>query len=230
MITEDSITIEAAATPPDSSLAPARLLELLLTPATYFASRSFLHDQRAAMIAAYLVGVSSAIDRIDQKMIQADIKATGGAQYIVAVIADSWISYWAMVLISGLLSAKILWHLGGWWYKKRLQWSGAEFAEPHDARRVYVFNQLVYTGPAALLAIIQTALYQNYNAAWHSDDMSGMVIVALLFWSCWTSYCGATTVFPVTKAKARIWFLILPIALYIAALGLLTALIALLGK
>jgi hypothetical protein len=231
MSLEDSITLEAAPPRPGSSLAPARLLELLLTPRTYFANRGFLQDQRAVMIAAYVAGVSGAIDRIDQKMVRLDLRGqTGSADAFISWIAESWLHYWTLALGAGLISAAFIWHLGGWWFKKRVHWSGAADATPHDARRVNILQQLVFTGPAVALGVAQTVLYQNYGEAWNSDSLTGMLVVAMLLWSCWTAYCGVTTVFPVKKSKARIWFLILPVIFYLMVLGVFTALYAMLAR
>jgi hypothetical protein len=231
MSVHDSITLEAAAPRPGSSLAPARLLELLLTPRSYFANRGFLQDQRGVMIAAYVTGASGVMDRIDQKLLRADLStATAQGNGFLAWILESWLNYWILVLGFGVFGAALTWRLGGWWYKKRLHWSGAEMATPHDARRVNVLQQLVFTGPAVALALIQSALYQNYREVWHSDNSASMLILGLMFWSCWTSYCAATTVFPVEKSKARIWFLALPIVVYMMAVGVVGAAVAMLTK
>jgi hypothetical protein len=231
MSMDGSIALETAPPRPGSSLAPGRLIELLLTPRSYFANRAFLQDQRAAMIAAYVAGVSGAMDRIDQKMVRLDLRGqAGNGDTFISWVAESWLHYWILVLGIGLISAVFIWHLGGWWFKKRVQWSGAADATPHDARRVNILQQLVFTGPAVILGIVQTALYQNYSDAWNSDSITGMLIVAMLLWSCWTAYCGVTTVFPVQKGKARLWFLILPAIFYLMMLGVFTALYAMLAK
>lgn len=231
MSIEDTIALEAAPPRPGSSLAPARLMELLLTPRSYFANRAFLRDQRAVMIAAYVAGVSGAIDRIDQKMVRLDLRGqAGNGDAFISWVAESWLHYWTLALGVGLISAVIIWHLGGWWFKKRVHWSGATDATPHDARRVNILQQFVFTGPAIVLGIAQTMVYQNYSEAWASDSVTGMLIVALLLWSCWTAYCGVTAVFPVQKSKARLWFLILPAFCYLLMLGVFTAMYAMLVK
>jgi hypothetical protein len=231
MSLEDSIPLEAAPPRPGSSLAPARLLELLLTPRTYFANRAFLRDQRAVMIAAYVAGVSGAMDRIDQKMVRLDLRGqAGNADAFLGWVAESWLHYWTLALGVGLVSGAFIWHLGGWWFKKRVQWSGAADATPHDARRVNILQQLVFTGPSVVLGVAQTVAYQNYGQAWESDRVTGMLIVAMLLWSCWTAYCGVTAVFPVQKSKARIWFLILPAICYLMMLGIFGTLYAMLAK
>src|SRR3954465_12935930 len=106
MSIDDSITLQTAPPRPGSSLAPARLLELLLTPRSYFANRAFLQDQRAVMIAAYIAGISGAMDRIDQKMVRLDLGGqAGNGDSFISWVAESWLNYWILVLGAGLISA-----------------------------------------------------------------------------------------------------------------------------
>lgn len=218
MSIDTGITLDKTAPRLGSALTPARMLELLLTPRAYFANRDFLRDERSLAIAAFLGGISAAVDRIDQQLFKAN---RGQSNALLDWALESWLQFWVMVFISGTISAVLLWRLGGWWYKKRLHWSGATevTATAHDARRVNAMQKLVFVAPSVALTLVQTAIYQNYREAWHGETTSSMLILALLFWSCWTSYCAATTVFPVQKNKARIWFLILPIVFYLMTVG-----------
>jgi len=59
--------------------------------------------------------------------------------------------------------------------------------------------------------------------------MFSLVLVVFPFWSIAASYAGAKTVFGVSGGRARIWFLILPVLLYVVAVGALGVVFALLG-
>jgi hypothetical protein len=195
-------------------------MALLLTPRVYFSNPAVFQDQRAALAGALLAGMASAMDRIDQKLASADLRQqdVAGNSWL-AWATESWPHYWMVVAISGLVSAMLVWFVGGWWYKKRLQWSGARDVTMHDARRAHVLKELVYSAPALLLTLVQTLIYNNYSEAWNSDHIVAMVALVFVFWSCWTSYCAATSAFPVKRNNAMVWFLVLPVLFYGLVLG-----------
>jgi hypothetical protein len=87
------------------------------------------------------------------------------------------------------------------------------------ARRVYTFQGIVLAGPSVLQVIIQTIIYSNYQEAWDASELWSSLLFVFVFWSCWTSYVAATTAFQLTKFRARIWFLVLPVLLYVFIFG-----------
>ena len=50
------------------------------------------------------------------------------------------------------------------------------------------------------------------------------------FWSIAISYAGVTTLFLVTKWKARLWFVALPTLVYMLAFGLIIAMFTFVGQ
>lgn len=211
-----------------SPLSPTRLLDLYFRPRKYFSHGGELNQQRAILVSAVLMGIAGAIGRIDTKIIQAELgHASKGWQSMSSWLLSSWANYWLVVSAAGLLGAGFLWYLGGWWYKKRLQWSGEDQASAALARRVYTMQEFVVSGPTVLVALIQTLLFSDYREAWQADEQWSSAILVFAFWSCWTSYTAATTAFRVSKIKARIWFLILPALLYVVALGVIGTLYSL---
>jgi hypothetical protein len=209
-----------------SVFGPHRLVSLLLTPRVYFAHPDLLSDRRGILIAAVLSGFAGTMDRIDQKLVRADLsnQGMGETNHMTSWVLQSWMNYWILVVGAGLIGSVFIWYIRGWWYRKRLEWSGAGDVAPDDARSVAVLQDLVYVLPTILLALIQTATYSNYAAAWEASEVTGSLVLIFVFWSCWTSYCAATTVFAVQKSKARFWFLILPVAFYVVILGVVTML------
>jgi hypothetical protein len=201
-------------------LSPGRLVDLYFRPRRYFSSIRELDHQSALLISSVLMGIAGAMGRIDQKIIQAELgHAAKGWESTASWLLSSWLNYWLVVIAAGATWAVFLWYLGGWWYKKRLLWSGAAAPSSRLARRVYALQELVLAMPTVLLALVQTVLFSNHYEAWRADEFWSTSILVFVFWSCWTSYVAVTTTFQLSKTKARIWFLVLPVLLYTVALG-----------
>ena len=213
---------------PQSPLALTSIGHLLLRPRLFFSNVSALVKKPEALIVAWVSGIAYAIGRIDTNMMKADLGgARPGWQTLGPWLTDSWVNYWIFVLAFGVLNGWILWYFGGWWYRKRLQWSGVANADPIAVRATYVYQDLVQSGPTLLFTLGQTVFFQNYAEAWNAEEYLSMLLVVFIFWSCVTSYKAATTYADIGW-KARMWFLILPIALYVVALGVIGTLYALL--
>ena len=206
---------------PRSPLSPASLIDLYFHPRKYFSDASNLSHRSPLAISAIIMGIAGAKGRIDKKIIQAELGyANNSWNDVSSWLLTSWVAYWIAVVLAGLIGAVFLWYLGGWWYKKRLQWSGAKDATSSLARRLYTMQELVSTGPTVLLLLVQTVLFSNYREAWLADEHWSSSFAVFAFWSCWTSYTAAITASSASKAKARVWFLVLPVLLYIVAIGI----------
>jgi len=202
----------------------SRLIELHLHPRRYFANASNLDDRTTLTFAIFLMGIASAISKIDEKIIQFELSLSQGGhnkglEILVPWLLKSWVNYWIFAVFAGLVGSVALWFIGGWWYKKRLQWSGASDASPSKARGVYAIQQLVIAIPSVLLALILTSRFSSYSEAWQAAEIWPSAILIFSFWSCWVSYQAASTAFSTVRYKARIWFLILPVVLNLIALG-----------
>lgn len=200
---------------------PKQIFSLFFQPKRFFSQSKSYHHQSIIVI-AYLIGMVSVMDRIDQHLLRAE---TSNRTVFLSSAADTWSGYWLWVLGMGIISAAFAWLIQGWWYKKRLQFSGAKEADPQLARHVFVLQSLVFVLPIVLTTVIQTFLYPNYLEAYHYSTVLGLIPVPFLFWSCWVSYRGATEVFK-TNGWAKLWFLGLPILFYILIIGAFTALIS----
>lgn len=213
-------SLSGAIPPPAVKVFSARgLAALLLRPRDYFANPTVLQNRGGILLAALLVGITNAMDRIDRNLVKADLRTGGAPNSFTAWAVSAWSHYWMVVLVAGVISAVLSWYVYGWWYRKRLEWCGAGPVEREDARRLNTLQELVYVLPLIGLALWQTVSYRNYADAWAGGDSGGLVIVLFLFWSCWTSYCGATTLYTLEKGKARLWFLILPALFYLLIMG-----------
>lgn len=206
-----------------SDVSQPKLLDLFLHPRRYFSNTRAL-EQYEPLAPVLLMGLAGAIDRIDKQLVKVELgQAKESLEAGVSWVSGSWWNYWLAAILVGLVWAIFLWYVGGWWYKKRLQWSGAMEPSSTLARRVNAMQTLVIAGPTVLLALIQTVVYSNYLEAWRADELWSSAILLFLFWSCWTSYVGATTAFVVKKSRARFWFLLFPVLLYAVVIGAIGA-------
>jgi hypothetical protein len=161
-------------------------------------------------VAAYAFGVAGVIDRLGFRALREDM---GGQASIWAMVADSWTVYWAFCLFAGAASGGVYYLLGGWWYRKRLKWSGAS-ADATLARTVYLLAAQVYTLPLLVYTMWETLHYGSPRAAFDGDDPWALLVLPFLFWSVVVSYRGVRRVFTVRTWPARTWFFILPCGIY----------------
>lgn len=208
----------------------AALGDLFIRPTRFFQNVD-LGRGRAWEVAILLVGMSGAIGRIDQNLTRADLgRPRPGWETLGPMLTESWIGFWGFVLVAGAIGAVFIWYLGGWFYNLRLRWSGARTFDKREGRLVYTFSGLVAAIPSLLYVVIATAVFPNYQAAWDSEELWSVVLLAFPFWAVIASYLGVRARFAVSPMRARIWFLILPILGYTIALGILGALYALVGS
>ncbi len=217
--------------PESSPLLPRNLVDLFVRPRRFFTGQLALGKTPYIIVAAWCYGIATSVDRIDQEILKSQLgRSNPFAQRLVSTVTESWPLFWAWVLAIGAINGLLLWLIGGWWYRKRLRWSGAADADKRLARLTYIYSSFVLAGPLVLATLFRTALYPNYAAA--SDAMESLSVLMLVFpfWSVATSYAGATALFPVSKGRARLWFLILPIVFYVLIVGLVAAALVRFGQ
>jgi hypothetical protein len=94
------------------------------------------------------------------------------------------------------------------------------------ARHVYAWQSAIVALPIVLITASYSFIYPNYLVAYNSETLIAYAYMALIFWSVGVSYVGVNTRFELTKWKARLWFLALPIVFYVLALGLIVGLVS----
>jgi hypothetical protein len=211
-----------------SPLWPQHLVDVFVRPTRFFSSQLALGRTPYLLLVTWCFGIASAMDRVDQELLRAEFGQARPAWDVWApIVTQSWAGYWAFVLAMGVLSGLFLWWLGGWWYRVRLGWAGEPSPDARLARLVYVYSSFVCAGPTVVLALLQTGWFENYAAAWNADELYSSALLIFLFWSLGTSYFGARALFRVSRWGARLWFVVLPAALYVLTLGLVAPLVAL---
>lgn len=196
------------------------LIYLFFRPKIFFRHFVVEHAPLLTALAAWLYGISGVMDQIGEELLKAEFS---GRTNPYEFLLNSWYYYWLLCLLLGVIAGAIYFQLGGWWYRKRLEYSGAVEPDASLARRVYLYASLVYAIPAVLYGIWETQHYTSPGDAREGMDNGWLLIIAALFWSVYVSYRGVRTAFITRKWAARLWFAILPAALYSLSLVLVVA-------
>jgi hypothetical protein len=167
------------------------LVQLLLEPERLFPRLLADRGDRLPFLAIWLAGVAGAIDTLDSRM------ALGGRTELAEA---GWPILWAALLVVGIVGGFVSWGVGGWRFRMRLRFSGAEEIEPRHARRVWVHARLV-AGTASLVGMLAaTFQYPSYTVA--SSEGGLGLLAGLVLWSHFVAYRGVTGCFPVRRARA----------------------------
>jgi hypothetical protein len=202
----------------------AGLLHLFFRPKQFFTSGLAIGKMPYVLLVTWCVGISSSIDRIDSQYLKATYKGGPLLEFMEEYLGESWFYYWGYVLVAGALNGLVIWWLGGWWYRKRLKWSSCIDPSKKLSRLVLIYSSFVSAGPAVVTALIASRIFSSYIDAAASESMLTLLLLAFPFWSVVVSYRGATNLFEVSLARARLWFLILPSLTYVFLLGLVAVL------
>ena len=200
-----------------------RFTQLFISPRAFFARSDFGSRSIELAFVLYVVGIAAVINRIDAKMTRSEFAPATATNQALSWIAESWSHYWLALAIIGVLGMVILWYVGGFWYALRLRWAGASDVTATVARRLYVYQEFVAAFPVVLVAVAQTIMFSAYGEAWQADEYWSLTPYAFALLSCWTSYAAATTSFSLRPLPALFWFAILPLLIYLVALGVLAS-------
>lgn len=212
-ITDSSRQTESIDSAQDRKLPlhPKRIRDLFFSPSRFFKD-GHLDWSPYYLLVIWIVGVSATLDRFDTNMVRADLGSPRPGQEI---ITGSWVGFWLVALLIGTIGGSFIWLVGGWWYRVRLNWSGDSNADNREARLVYIYASLVSALPNVLMGILLTLLFDNYGAYWSSEEIWSSLLIVFPFWSVVVSYKGVMATFDVRPGKAQLWFLWLPIGLFI---------------
>lgn len=209
-----------------SPFLPRHLLDLYFRPTRFFGNQLALGKSPNFLVVAWLTGMSSVIDKVDQQILKASVSENRSRIDALQTFVGTWPAMWTVVLGFGILWGVFLWWIAGWWCKVRLHWSGVPNPDARLARLLWCYSSFVFSLVAVGGLIVQTFVYPNYFAAYEEDNSLTVVVVVAAFWSIVTIYKGAITLFPVIRWRARLWFLILPASFYVFAFGVATLLFA----
>lgn len=194
-----------------------RLLDLFFSPRSFFNKTIVEGKSHFLKFVTAIVGIAAVMDQVDEQI----LKMQAGRQSSITYVLETWWAYWAFCIVLGVVSSFFIWYFGGWWYRKRLIFSGAKLPDPFKARYIYIYASFIHSAPSVLVSLIFTALYSNYLESYVKDKYLGMAVLVFVFISLITSYIGARTVFVLSKWKARVWLIILPAIYYLLLMGVL---------
>lgn len=196
---------------------PYDMFSLFFRPRRFFASQNVYNSDGYAIMALLCYSITRSIDRIDKEILRDSIGVRRAALDALDGIGifDSWIVFWVVVVVLGAIGAPFIWWLGGWWYGLRVRWSGVLAPDMRSVRLVYTYSGLVQSLPMLLMTLASTFIYANYAEDYASDSPVAFIILIFPVWALITSYVGVRATFPVSRWKARFWFLIGPLLLYL---------------
>ena len=197
-----------------ASLTPADYVQLFVRPRRFFKGAAALASGRKHRFIAWLGGVAYSIDRMEGTF----TKAEAGqflflAEKITLAACQTWFGFWLFHALVGIVAGWILWFLAGWWYRMRLEFSGAVAPDARLVRAVCGYQRLVCAIPAIVVAGAYTSLFESYAHS-RPDQVGAIITGAFILWSCVVSYIGAITTFAVSRWWAALWFLVTPLAWY----------------
>ena len=154
---------------------------------------------------------------------------SGGDFNTRATTLESWVLEWIVWALLGIVFGFVYYKLGGWWYRKRLSWSGATNIDRALAKRVYLSTAQIEVLPSIGWKLARTIIYATPKAASEAAAQTTLsntcvflaIVVVFPLWSAWASCLGVETAFTVRRGAARFWFFLLPLIVYgLAALAL----------
>lgn len=200
------------------------LIDIFIEPQQFFSGEAALGQPLYLLIAVWLAGLSYCFYSIEQNLLATDrgIDLSASIVETLDAIVAAWPSFWMRSLISSLLCGLMLWIIGAWWFRVRIQLSGDLNPNPRLAKVVYFYSLLVKSLPHILLVVIWTVMYPSYKAAFSEGKMLVTLLTAAFgFGELFTAYVGVKTLFTVSKTGAQVWFVALPAAFYAFGLAAL---------
>ena len=171
-------------------------------------------------VAIVVFCLGTGIDRVDTQLVKFDMR--GNLDQIEFI--NNWLGYWGFSILIGAIGGYILYLIGGWFYNVRVTWSGGT-GNLDQSRNIYVYSNFFNLLIIILISIFETLKntipYDPMLELEISDLVTSLFLLFFLFHSIYLSFTGVTTVTNVDVGKARIWFVLLPILIYLISFGAL---------
>ncbi len=200
--------------------APTRsgILDLFIRPGRFFRDRASRMSLWFLLLAAWIAGILRADENMEQMFMKRPEMAFSG----------SWSSYVLVIGVLGFLAGLLIYLIMGWWFRARLFFCGVRAAHKRTARAIYLTSRLVACIGAVVLLIWEAVTFDTPVDAWATATIShvalGALVMLFLIWSVVISWRGVRAVFPSAgRVRAAIFFLVLPLLLYIGAFAIVFA-------
>ncbi len=190
---------------------------LIFSPRRFFTDHFDKKNSPYLWCALMIFGASRAIERIDKKFIQYDLR--GNSEAIETL--NNWAFYWTVVILGGMIGGYFFYHVGGWFYNLRVKWAGGN-PDAETSRFIYLYSNFIPALPNVVFTFGQTlSRPQPYDPSGDGtlyDTLLFFLFMGLLYYSVHVSYVGVTTRMAPSKTAGRIWFMILPCCVYTLAI------------
>lgn len=178
---------------------------LFFRPSRFFRKFDLGGAPALTMLGAWTLGMSTIWEKVEERFLRGR----------PVPFIDSWSQMLVFTAIAGMISGAIWWSVGGWWYRKRLAWSGAANPEPVLSRKVYLYAAQVCALPHLAACIAAFITFPTPVAAMQGESRWDLLLFIFPFWSAWVGYSGARSVFQVRRLAGIIWLFILPSVYYL---------------
>ena len=203
------------------------LKDLLLNPKQVFTNN--LKDQSGDapyfMVLILIYGTGKAIDRFDKQFLKYDLRG----DFDKLEFFNSWIPYWIFVIIFGIVAGLISYYIGGWFFNLRLKWSKGD-SNLSLSRDIFLYSRTVFSIAIIFTTIIQTFIadkpYISNGDVTSWDIASIVIIITFMYHSTYIGYTGVRTLTNANKTRSLIWFVILPMLLFLSAFATLVVLLS----
>lgn len=195
-----------------SPFVPRHLVDLLLSPRSFFTGQLALGKTPYLLAVIWVVGMAAAVANLNGAL------ATAALDGALPDGAQSWTAYWTAAASAGAVAGLLYWLIGGWWFTLRVRWAGATAIPRQRAKLVMIYADFVQAAPIVLLSAAWTLSFPSFAAASAKAPRTDWLLLLLPFWSTWIGYVGVRAVFGVSGWRPRLWFLILPALFYLLAL------------
>lgn len=204
------------------------LLLLFIKPAKFFSNNIALGKALYLVVVLFIVGFFLHFRWIDSRLMDGILGSENPTTDLIMTLSSNWVHTLGIALIFTPVSAVAMWYVGGWWYKTRLEWCGADKkfeGKDHDtfdfdARTIYTYSFFIMAFPAFIQTLTALPFYENYGMFFVSKPATTYILLLFPFLSIYASYKGITTVFEISEKRLALFlFVTAPVVIYAILIG-----------
>ncbi|EAR15071.1 YIP1 family protein [Robiginitalea biformata] len=189
-------------------------IQLLVYPKEFFKSHVLENKLKYFNFAIVVFCLGYGIDRLEKQLVKFEIRGILDKLEFI----NTWTGFWLVSLAIGAIGGYILYLIGGWFYNVRVKWSAGE-GNLEKSRALYLYSNFFISLFIILDSLIETIIYpipyDPYSYLQSFEIIAIPLLFFFIFHSIYISYAGVTTITDVKKGRAIIWFLVLPILVYL---------------
>lgn len=193
--------------------------ELILNPAAVFEKKIKGITQHPPYFSILIViyGIGSMAEQLQQQFLQYDVK--GNLEMLKPL--NNWEVLWGASIIFGFISGLISYYIGGWFFNIRLRLAKGD-SDIQTSRNIFLYSRFVFAIAILVITLVKTYLepIPYYPAAeftsWHLAIF--LISLTFMYHSCYVGYVGVRTLTNADQSKSILWFITLPMALYVFTL------------